>query len=114
MITELRLQIRDAARPFAVKYGFTVLPELADIVVISWLFFTVLQVSLSPPICKALFPVWYGKADKRTRRNWYPPFAPGPHHGLIPPQGRAPRVTRACPRRRRACFTVPPHQKSQR
>ncbi|KAF8559660.1 DUF887-domain-containing protein [Imleria badia] len=69
MITELRLQMRDAVRPFALKYGFAVLPELADIVVIAWLFFTTLQFSLSP-ICRALFPVSYGKADKRTRRNW--------------------------------------------
>ena len=71
MIPELRQYIRDAVRPLATKYGFSVLPEFADIVVIAWLFFTALQVSLSPPISRAVFPVSYGKADKRTRRNWY-------------------------------------------
>lgn len=71
MISELRQHIRDAVRPLAAKYGLSVLPEFADIVVIAWLFFTALQVSLSPAISKAVFPVSYGKADKRTRRNWY-------------------------------------------
>jgi hypothetical protein len=70
MIPELRQHVRDAVRPFAAKYGFTVLPELADVVVISWLFFTVLQVSLSPALSRAVFPVSYGRANKRTRRNW--------------------------------------------
>ena len=72
MITELRHHLRDAARPFAARYAFRLLPDLADIAVISWLFFTALQLSLSPLISRALFPVSYGKANKRTRRNWYP------------------------------------------
>lgn len=46
-------------------------PEFADIVVIAWLFFTAIQYSLSPAICKVFFLVSYGKASKRTRRNWY-------------------------------------------
>ena len=113
MIPELRQHVRDAVRPFAAKYGFTVLPELADIVVISWLFFTVLQVSLSPAISRAVFPVSYGKANKRTRRNWYL----HPHAALrvlTSPQGRASRLTRSRARRRRACFTVSRSQKPGR
>ncbi|KAG9318568.1 DUF887-domain-containing protein [Chiua virens] len=70
MIPELRQHIRDAARPLADKYGLSTLPEFADVVVIAWLFFTVLQFSLSPAISRAVFPVSYTKADKRTRRNW--------------------------------------------
>lgn len=71
MITELRLQVRDVVRPLALKYGLSILPEFADIVVIAWLFFTALQYSLSPAIARTLFPVSYGKADRRTRKNWY-------------------------------------------
>ncbi|KAH0830650.1 DUF887-domain-containing protein [Lanmaoa asiatica] len=70
MIPELRQHIRDAVRPLAEEHGLSALPEFADIVVIAWLFFTALQVSLSPAISRAVFPVSYGKADKRTRRNW--------------------------------------------
>ena len=73
MITELRHQVRDAVRPLALKYGLTVLTESADIVLIAWLFFTALQFSLSPAVSKVVFPVSYGKANKRTRRNWYSP-----------------------------------------
>jgi hypothetical protein len=110
MIPELRQHVRDAVRPFAAKYGFTVLPELADVVVISWLFFTVLQVSLSPALSRAVFPVSYGRANKRTRRNWYL-LVHAAFHVLTCPQGRASRVTRPRGRCRRACFTVSWSQK---
>jgi len=70
MITELRYRVRDAVRPLAEKCGLRGLSEFADIVVIAWLFFTALQVSISPAISRVVFPVSYGKANKRTRRNW--------------------------------------------
>jgi len=70
MIPELRHHVRDAVRPIAQKYGFSVLPEVADIVVIAALFFTAINFSLSPAISRAVFPLWYGKADRRTRINW--------------------------------------------
>ncbi|KAF8447869.1 DUF887-domain-containing protein [Boletus edulis BED1] len=70
MITELRYQVRDTVRPLAEKCGLSVLPEFADIVVFAWLFFTALQVGISPAISRVVFPVSYGKANKRTRKNW--------------------------------------------
>ncbi|KAF9227826.1 DUF887-domain-containing protein [Gyrodon lividus] len=70
MIPEIRQIIRDLARPLATTYGLRALSDFADIVVIAWLFFTVVHVTLSPAVSKALFPVSYGKANKRTRKNW--------------------------------------------
>lgn len=113
MIPELRQHVRDAARPLAAKYGLSVLPEFADIAAIALLFFTALQVSLSPAISRTVFPVSYGKADKRTRRNWY--FRASPRPAVLTcPQGHACRFTHSRLRCRRACFTVSPDQQSGR
>jgi len=70
MIPEIRQNIRDLARPLATTYGLRALPDFADIVVVAWLFFTTVHISLSPVVSKVLFPVSYGKANATTQRNW--------------------------------------------
>ncbi|KIJ69071.1 hypothetical protein HYDPIDRAFT_80212 [Hydnomerulius pinastri MD-312] len=70
MIPEIRQHIRDLAHPLARKYGLTVFPEFADITVLAWLFFSVVHISLSPAVSRAIFPISYGKANKKTRKNW--------------------------------------------
>ncbi|KAF9246437.1 DUF887-domain-containing protein [Melanogaster broomeanus] len=70
MIPEIRQNIRDLARPLSTTYGLSALPDIADIVVMAGLFFAVVHFSLSPAVNKVLFPVSYGRANKRTRRIW--------------------------------------------
>lgn len=70
MIQDLRLQVRDLAVPIAQKLGISKIPDFADVIVLSSLFFSVVHNNLSPAVSGALFPVSYGKAGKRVRNNW--------------------------------------------
>jgi hypothetical protein len=70
MIQDLRLQVRDLSVPIAQNLGISKIPDFADVIVLSSLFFSVVHNNLSPAVSGALFPVSYGKAGKRVRNNW--------------------------------------------
>ncbi|KAG2116614.1 DUF887-domain-containing protein [Suillus discolor] len=70
MIQDVRLQIREFAAPVAQKLGIGKISDFADVILLSFVFFTTVHNSLSPAVSSALFPVSYGKAGKRTRNNW--------------------------------------------
>ncbi|KAH7926656.1 DUF887-domain-containing protein [Leucogyrophana mollusca] len=70
MIPEIRQNIRTLSLPLAEKFGLLKIHEFADIIVLAFLFFTAVHVSLSPIVSKALFPVAYGKAGRKARNNW--------------------------------------------
>ncbi|KAG1903779.1 DUF887-domain-containing protein [Suillus fuscotomentosus] len=70
MIQDVRLQIREFAAPVAQKLGIGKISDFADVILLSFVFFTTVHNSLSPAVSSALFPVSYGKAGKRARNNW--------------------------------------------
>jgi len=70
MIHDVRLQIREFSVPFAEKLGLSKISDFADVIVLSFLFFSVVHNSISPAVSGILFPVSYGKAEKRVRDNW--------------------------------------------
>ncbi|OAX42010.1 DUF887-domain-containing protein [Rhizopogon vinicolor AM-OR11-026] len=70
MIQDVRLQIRELSAPIAQKLGISKISDFADVIVLSFLFFSVVHNSLSPTVSAALFPVSYGKAGKRVRNSW--------------------------------------------
>lgn len=71
MIKDVRLQIRELAAPVAQKLGIGKISDFADVILLSFLFFTTVHNSLSPAVSGVLFPVSYGKAGKRARNNWW-------------------------------------------
>ncbi|KAG1756407.1 DUF887-domain-containing protein [Suillus paluster] len=70
MIKDVRLQIREFAAPVAQKLGLSKVSDFADVILLSFVFFSVVHYRLSPTVSGALFPVSYGKAGKRARNNW--------------------------------------------
>lgn len=70
MIKDVRLQIREFAAPLAQKLGIGKISDFADVILLSFVFFTTVHNSLSPAVSGVLFPVSYGKAGKRARNNW--------------------------------------------
>ncbi|KAG6335214.1 hypothetical protein ID866_3885 [Astraeus odoratus] len=70
LVHDIRSYIKDLSRPLADKLHLQLLPDFADVIVLSSLLFFVVHHILSPVISRALFPVAYGKASKKTRNNW--------------------------------------------
>ena len=70
MIQDVRLHIRELSAPVAQKIGIGKISDFADVIVLSFLFFSVVHTSLSPAVSSVLFPVSYGKAGKRAQNNW--------------------------------------------
>ncbi|KAG0705090.1 DUF887-domain-containing protein [Suillus ampliporus] len=70
MIQDVRLQIREFAAPLGQKLGIDKISDFADVILLSFVFFTVVHNNLSPTVSEVLFPVSYGKAGKRARNNW--------------------------------------------
>ncbi|KAL4067715.1 DUF887-domain-containing protein [Scleroderma citrinum] len=70
LIQDIRSYIQDATHPLEEKLHLQVLSEFADTIVFATFFFFVLHKVLSPIASRALFPVAYGKASKKTRNNW--------------------------------------------
>ncbi|KAG2157463.1 TLC domain-containing protein [Suillus clintonianus] len=70
MIQDVRLQIREFAAPVAQKLGIGKISDFADVILLSFVFFSTVHNSLAPAVSGVLFPVSYGKAGKRARNNW--------------------------------------------
>ncbi|KAI6131947.1 DUF887-domain-containing protein [Pisolithus croceorrhizus] len=70
LVQDIRSFIRDSSRPIAEKVHLHLLPDYSDIMVISALFFFTLHHTVSPVVSRVLFPVSYGKANRKTRNNW--------------------------------------------
>lgn len=70
MIHDVRIQIRELSVPIAQKLGISKISDFADVIALSFVFFSVVHNSLSPAVSRVLFPVSYGKAGKRVQDNW--------------------------------------------
>ncbi|EIW84922.1 DUF887-domain-containing protein [Coniophora puteana RWD-64-598 SS2] len=70
MLEGIRAQLRVLAQPLAAKSGLQKIPDYADVIVFSTLFFTFVHLVLSPLLSSALFPSSYAKAGKRVQHNW--------------------------------------------
>ncbi|EJD05690.1 DUF887-domain-containing protein [Fomitiporia mediterranea MF3/22] len=71
IVLATRRALQDASRPFASSFGLSKLPEHADVVAISSLFFLTVHQFIGPRLSKALFPRSYGQLKtRRDRNNW--------------------------------------------
>ncbi|KAL4077307.1 hypothetical protein V8B97DRAFT_1915391 [Scleroderma yunnanense] len=83
LIQDIRSYIQDATHPLEEKLHLQVLSEFADTIVFATFFFFVLHKVLSPIASRALFPVAYGKASKKTRNNCPTVFNSASEFGFV-------------------------------
>ncbi|KAG1891384.1 TLC domain-containing protein [Suillus subluteus] len=69
MIQDVRLQIREFAAPAAQKLGIGKISDFADVILLSFVFFTTVHNSFSPAVSGVLFPVSVWECRKESEEQ---------------------------------------------